>query len=682
MSHIGQQLVAPNGWGTLVKDRTYHFLGFLEGNSHARLAFFSSSPERVHFDLVPRRDFEAGLKHGGISPVSSEKTRRLPPWLAALEDRGIDPAHDQDSLPPARKKTRVVTPLEEVNRRYAQIASLVDDSESLLKRSDLDARVKAFARRSRPELNEARTLLWFVAYICFGRDKWVLLPSRHRCGRKTIQAKGPGEFGRPSPKRGGFCRSRMTADVQMKIGEAWKHCAERGKTQQATVAKIMTDLLGYKERRIGPQTEFFNPSGGPLYTHHQVLYALKQTVGARQMQLDLNGREFIRTKRSASRGRYSQMVANLLERVEADAYTVEEVPRGPLDGGPMKPLYIVRIRCVCSGMLVGIGFSIGGERSTAYRMAVFCMAIGAPAFCALFGVRIAWEDWPCQGLPSSLKIDRGPAGTADFIRDFEAQIPIRQLAPSFAGQSKATIESSNPKAKRSAAAPEFRQSGLNYVELAAREIRRTIADNRRTVMFSRQTINMARAGVFPNAIGIWNHLDSRFRTDAHPLPREVAIPALLTPVAFTVDEHGANLLGQVYRSAELDESGLCDRALSEGVLTLQGFGLEACFRTAWIPYRGRYLQVDLCLPIMDDERQLYISLPELMQIDAIRRQMMTGETEHRMAVGSEAERLFEEETGKGWHDGVTRRGRAKRGTAAARAEQADVSRAVRAGRRA
>ena len=87
MSHIGQQLVAPNGWGTLVKDRTYHFLGFLEGNSHARLAFFSSSPERVHFDLVPRRDFEAGLKHGGISPVSSEKTRRLPPWLAALHYR-------------------------------------------------------------------------------------------------------------------------------------------------------------------------------------------------------------------------------------------------------------------------------------------------------------------------------------------------------------------------------------------------------------------------------------------------------------------------------------------------------------------------------------------------------------------------------------------------------------------
>lgn len=105
---------------------------------------------------------------------------------------------------PLREKTRVVTPLEEVNRRYAQIASLVDDSESLLKRSDLDARVKAFARRSRPELNEARTLLWFVAYICFGRDKWVLLPSRHRCGRKTIQAKGPGSSAGRPPSGAGF----------------------------------------------------------------------------------------------------------------------------------------------------------------------------------------------------------------------------------------------------------------------------------------------------------------------------------------------------------------------------------------------------------------------------------------------------------------------------------------------
>lgn len=681
MSHIGQQLVAPDGWGSLVKDRTYHFLGFLEGSSHVRLGFFSTSPNEVHFDLVPRTEFEDGLQQGALVAVASEKVRRLPPWLAALEDNGIDPAHIEDLRRTAHKKNRVVTPLEEVDRRFAEIAPLIDDSKNLLRCFDFEARVKAFARKSTPELNEKRTLLRFTAYLCFNRDKWVLLPSRHRCGRKSIQEKGPGDFGRPSPKWGGFHRSRMTVEIQAAVANAWKTHAKRGKTQQGVIAEILTDVLGYKERRVGSLTEFFHPLGGPVYTHHQLRYALRKLVGTKQMQQDLNGRETIRTKKKASRGRYSERVANLLEQVEGDAYSVEEVPRGPLDGNPMKPLYVVRIRCVGSGVLAGIGFSIGGERATAYRMALFCMAIGAPEFCALFGVKISWEDWPCKGLPSSLKIDRGPAGTADFIREFEAQIPIRELAPSYSGQSKATIESSNPRQKKTTSAPEYRQSKLNYVELAAREIRRTIAENRLKVMPNRQTINMARGRVYPTPLEIWRYLDSRFRTDAHPLTLEVAIPAFLTPVEFTVDEHGANLLGQVYRSAELDASGLCDRALSEGVMKVQGFGLEACFRAAWIRHGGRYLKVDLCLPIMDDKKQLFISLPELTQVNAIRKQTMSFEMEHRMAVQTEAERLFKEETGKGWHDGVTRRGRAKRGTAAAQAEQADVSRAARGGRR-
>lgn len=80
---------------------------------------------------------------------------------------------------------------------------------------------------------------------------------------------------------------------------------------------------------------------------------------------------------------------------------------------------------------------------------------------------------------------------------------------------------------------------------------------------------------------------------------------------------------------------------------------------------------------MDDERQCFVSLPELNEIDALRRRMQTAEEEHRMAADASMRQGFEEQTGKSWDDGVTRRGRAKRGTVGARTEQADVSRAVR-----
>lgn len=64
------------------------------------------------------------------------------------------------------------------------------------------------------------------------------------------------------------------------------------------------------------------------------------------------------------------------------------------------------------------------------------------------------------------------------------------------------------------------------------------------------------------------------RPDAHPCSLEVAIPAFLTPVDFVIDEDGAHHVGQVYRSNELEQSGLCDRALvNKGGIKVEGYGL-------------------------------------------------------------------------------------------------------------
>lgn len=301
-------------------------------------------------------------------------------------------------------------------------------------------------------------------------------------------------------------------------------------------------------------------------------------------------------------------------------------------------------------------------------MALFCMAIPKVLFCAMFGLPLREDEWPCQGLPSWATFDRGPGAATSLIREFEAHIAIRQLPPSYAGQSKATVESSHPRNVKTEGQPTFIQSDLNYVQLARREILRTVRDNQRTDISSRQTLTMVGDGFLPIPLNLWKYLDHRRRTDAHPISFDVAVRALLAPVEFSANEDGVYLHGLRFDSDELRQTGLHNRVVAQGKVKVPGYILSLSVRQAWVDLNGRLIRVDALLPIRDHEGQLYTSLKELSDHDVIRAKQRSALREHRAAVDAEYREIFEEETGKKWDAGHRKTGRPKRGTTNARHE--------------
>ena len=160
-----------------------------------------------------------------------------------------------------------------------------------------------------------------------------------------------------------------------------------------------------------------------------------------------------------------------MRRVESDAYAINELPRGMWEGSSLPPLYVNTKRDTTSGKKTGIGFSQGSEKSNGYRMATFCEAIRKDRFCMLFGIKIRPEQWSSQGVSPADICDRGAGATRGAqSRDEDYRPAIRELAPSHAGQSKAIIESSNPKSASNDEAPNFVQSDLHSIELARKAI--------------------------------------------------------------------------------------------------------------------------------------------------------------------------------------------------------------------
>ena len=337
-------------------------------------------------------------------------------------------------------------------------------------------------------------------------------------------------------------------------------------------------------------------------------------------------------------------------------YFLPEVPRSERDDKPMKPMVVVRIRDVASGPITGVGFDIGGETAQAYRSAVFCKAIAKPAYGRLMGLEICDEDWPTVGLPQWMAIDGGPGSGEALLNELADEVTIHDIAPSYAGQSKAVIESSNPRNTEASGAPTHFLSDLSYVKLAQREIRRAIRDNHRMDVSDRLTPDMVRAGVAGNPLAIYGYLDERYRNDSRQVIFEDAIRSLLPRITIKVTNRGVEFHRQLFDSDALRNTSALTRAASKGTFELPGYMIPLCLRQLWIEIDGMIIECQAKLAIRDDESQLHMSIDELIELEEKRRLAERLDMESRLAVDAAFEQQFEGESGEKWDGGSRRSG--------------------------
>lgn len=653
---IGAQVTAPDGFGPLAHGVTYHFV--VNAGPTILLAQFDSYGKNTRQPTasllrLPRDIFEDGLDRNAIS-VSRSDAADLPPWLEELKGKNIMAI---DARRPSGRRSY----LEYVQSRLMHLARALDNLDAIFAEPDIDYAINQFANDASPPQNRGRFRFWLLVYLCFGRNMWALLPPFHRLGRQAGKYSDV-KLGAPSKANGKFHGYAMTPHMVELCVKGYLKYGAAGVTMKVIYTQTMKFIFGCKTRRDQDGCfQYYQPNGEPFPSSRQFRYWVTKELSLETVQRTRFGSARHRRSLRASNGRYSEEVSNVLEITEFDGYFTSELPKGYIEGRPLPPLCVVVARDNLCGVMAGIGFSFA-ERASAYRMALFSMAVPKSYFCELFGIELKDDYWICEGLPPHLKLDRGPGSTPTLVRDDNVKPVIRDMVPSWSGQSKATVESSHPRDVKLEGRPSYVLSGLTPVELAKREILRLMGYNHQTDMSARMEIDPDLAHTLPTPHELYKHYSARLRNSGLPVSIAEAVRSFLTPIPVFAKKDGVYLDDRRFDCAELRDTGLLDKIArnSLGSVELQGYMLDLCVRHIWVEVDSTIIRLDAKLKIRDDESLLFVSIEELKQWREARARVNAKFEEHRSAAAAEMMESFEESTGEKWTVGQRKSGPAKK----------------------
>lgn len=662
----GARLIAPEGFCCLEKGKTYHFVHSNGGTNRVRLVNFCDDGRKIRSQLITltRFEFEEALEAGFIQ--EDGPADKIPPWLAPV-----------DGLSVAQRETVRISTKEsydqKVNRRFAAISELVLRLGEILASDNPDDIVNAHAKTLKPVQNTSRLRLWFYTYIVFGRNKWTLMPPLHRIGGwDRDDPSYVRRLGRPSPK-GKYWGFRADAEMKEKIIEGYVEFRAPNKTANDIYNEIVTKKFGCNAIKRNGKIEFIHPDNEPFPTRSQIRTQIERRFSSRQRSVAVRGAHKTRAN-TGSQGSFADRLLNVNQCVEFDGYYISEKLLGISEGSAVDSFCVVRGVCGLSGLVVGIGFAEGKETMDAYKMCLLSMAANKVKFAELFGLTIGADEWPSEGLSRGIVFDRGPGANFDvesainWLGTFEA-------TPVFSGQSKATVEASHPRDKKSLDQPTYVHSRLNFVQMAKREILQVLMDNRGSDASGRLDDELVFAGVMPTPLAIFNYWDQRGRNSADSMQFHTAIREFLAVRPAAIRNDAVYFYGRKYRSAELVATGVFDRVAKEGVITTTAYTLTMCVRHIWIEVNGRLYELDFIRSQRTLEGTVDISLGELQLYDQMRRKGNAAFYDEIPAVQQFFKHRFKQETGEDWHAGDRRTGRPAKNASAQR-DEADYDRFI------
>jgi hypothetical protein len=666
------QFFAPEGYGELRKGVRYHCLRNDVRQGRVFLACFFTARPGSQLHVLTTAAYETALAHGMLVPC--ETMIYLPPWLSVLESMDLD-------LCDAERRKAVRRHRDMVEQRRAYLQPLMEGINEIFTADNPDLEINRYARRADRPQNETRLRLWFYVYLAFGQNLWALMAPFHLNGLWCRAEKRGQKFGRPASEGGshGYPCGTSMADA---IEASFIKYAIPGRSMIEIYAMAMEHIFDCKTVvNEDGSTSYVQASGQPFPSENQFRYWCKKRIGGEAIQRTLYGEQRFRNRLQANQGRFSQAVANLAEKIEGDAYSTLEHPRGYTAGHVSPKLYVVRLICVTSGLGLGIGFAHGSETGAAYRGALFCAAVGKRRYGALFGIVISDEEWPSEGLSPCFIPDRGAGASEDVVARLRNVVTFVELPPSHTPQSHATVEAHHPRDVNIEGEPTYRTVNLDAVGLARREIYTLLAHNRSASAIDRMTVDMRRDKVLATPLGIWRYLAARGRSDEQPMSFEDAVRTLLTPASFDLVDGRLFLKKLAYGSNELS-AALAARGYGKRwpATSLSGYVLDMCVRHAWVVVGRRLIQVDAQLPIRDDERQLYMSLTELEEYERAARNDRRRVDRNRPAARSAIMTKAREDLGVDPRASRRLKGRAKAKTPVAKRELSHMKRAPKAGR--
>jgi len=652
---IGTQLIAPNGYLTLLPGVVYHFL--IRTEITRLITFTQREPVRIGkkgriehpppevslIDLAGKY-FDAGIEQGFIAVKPFQEP--LPSWCLGGELSKISNHSDSGYHNGNESLTKHSDRIERTLNAYKP---LLDDVESILKLPNPIKYLNNFATLSSPEINTKRLRYEFFAYIVFKRDNRIIAYQTQRIGRWSREGHEGKKAGVKSIGIGEHYQFKSSDErIQNDIHQAWKEWGIYGNSiktiyrktcAQIWKTKIIKDEKGQKRQ--------YRENGEPFLTYTQFRTRLYSLYGQMEVREKLSGYAYVREELAASAGKFTESIANVGERTEADGYWVEEIVIGPDGRNPLPSLIVVRITCTTSGMYLGIGFSLDGEKASAYRMALFCMAVRKSIFGRLIGLPIDDDDWPSHGLCDDVVTDRGAGGgNKGKASQPEGNSTIHSMPPTGFGQGKATVESSHPRGIPMRDRAAHWESSLSLIDLVRREVQSTVYLNDARDMSARLTPSMLSYVHRPTPLDLFNKLSERGRNHLRPITFDQAVRSFLTPVVLTAKADGVYARHQRYTAEKLVQTGILQMVSKTGSeLKLEGFMIDMSTRYCFLDWQGSLIELSAVLALSEDEDQLFISLHQLEASERIIKEMKSNFRIHSEAVQVEGMQDFVKKTG-------------------------------------
>lgn len=600
------QFFSDSGYCTLKPGVRYHRIA---GNSESRrvlLVSFSATPQPA-YDLQILTNDQFSYGKGERLIKNAEDAVCMPPWLESLEGKNLD------RIDLVRDKAKIEH-AEVVHKRHFCVAEVLQRWPQLLLQDDFIRAMNAVIRRIRPSQNETRVRLWFFTYLAFAQNIWSLLPAYFDVDTRALPVnEASTKRGRPSGEgthHGFNCDREM---IRLCV-EGYRSFPAKGKAWHEIYAHVLHHQFGCTVRFRGEgDFEILQPEGLPYPSLGQFKYYVRKVVPQIEREIVRFGKTRARNRNTAPKGSYTAELAYLMEKFEVDAFTVEAHPTSIKTGGVAPRLYVVRIICIASGLIVGIGFGFGSEDADAYKSALFCACVDKAYFCSLYGLKIEPEQWPSIGLGLEYIPDRGHGSCNEVVEKLRGIVGVTGMPPTSEPQSHGSIESSHPREPKREGIKFYKVSRCDVIGLARAAILDAIQRNASSDCTRRLTLEMSKAHVVPTPIGIWNYLDGVGRNAAQSVEKETAIRLFTTPVEFKM-KRGQLLLGTThYTSGELKATGLLDQSKRLDTMLLEGFALRMCARKTWICVGMNVLEVELNFALRRGKEQRFISLSQVLE---------------------------------------------------------------------
>lgn len=652
---LGTQYVAQKGYQQLEKAHTYHvLLNDTNRTGLVSLVWFEMCRDEPAAYLLRMRggDFEDGIRTGQISRV--EPQALLPFWF-----EGVDAGDLNDS--DARRRSKKKAHADRMHGKVEAISPAVKVFQDVLRSDDPDRILNSYARAC--AMKEVRFRLCFYLYLAFGKREIVLHYRKGKIGTWSRDDNpSTAKRGAPDKDKGPGAGYNVDADMESAILETFQKYRGLGVRDNLIYARAMVDDFGCRVRERGDgHSEYYHPDGVHFPSSNEYWDHVNKKYGHGDVRSTRIGKTRERSEFSPFQGSFSANVCNLMERVETDVYVMKECPKGLFKNSPLRPLRVCRRRDVTAGKFTGIGFSLGSEKSSQYRMARFCEAINKVKFCYLFGLTIEAHQWEGEGVCAYDAEDRGAgASPGAFSRDPEFDAVVKALAPSGAAQSKALIEASNPRAQRDDEGDTFIPSNKNVFQLIQEEILRLIGDNNSMDVSSRVPDDLLDVVCPRTPNNLARELDRLERNNAIPMSFDEAVRAFLTIVPAKVDRRGVVLHDRVFGSKAFDATGFRDKISGNQSIDVEIYVLEACVRHVWIDVHGRIVELDMQIPHRAGVDEYFIPLEDLKEREGHIRATDTRFRKHRAAVTGQRMLDSEEVTGEKVSLGARRKGRPRR----------------------